>query len=40
MGVGLAIVRLILENHGTQIRVESELGKGSLFAFRLPIVKF
>jgi signal transduction histidine kinase len=37
-GVGLAIVRLILENHGSQIRVESEIGKGSTFSFDLPIV--
>jgi signal transduction histidine kinase len=38
-GVGLAIVRLILENHGSQIEVESEIGKGSVFSFNLPVVK-
>ncbi|MDZ4765215.1 MAG: HAMP domain-containing sensor histidine kinase [Chloroflexota bacterium] len=37
MGVGLAIVRLILENHTVQIALKSELGSGSIFAFALPI---
>lgn len=36
-GVGLAIVRLILERHDTKISVESEEGRGSMFTFRLPI---
>lgn len=36
-GVGLAIVRLILEKHNVEIRVESQLGKGSQFSFTLPI---
>lgn len=35
-GVGLAIVRLILEKHSVDIRVESELDKGSTFSFNLP----
>lgn len=39
LGVGLAIVRLILERHRTTIHVESELGKGSLFWFALPCVE-
>lgn len=38
-GVGLALVKLILDNHETQIQVTSELGKGSTFWFTLPIVK-
>jgi len=38
MGIGLAIVRLILDRHNTQIFVESEEGKGSKFWFELPIV--
>lgn len=38
-GVGLAIVRLILENHGSQIYVASALNQGSVFSFKLPIVK-
>ena len=36
-GVGLAIVRLILERHQANIHVESEEGHGSTFAFDLPI---
>jgi signal transduction histidine kinase len=34
-GLGLALVRLILEAHGTVMRVESEEGKGSSFSFPL-----
>jgi signal transduction histidine kinase len=36
-GVGLAIVRLILERHQSSIHVESEEGRGSTFTFKLPI---
>lgn len=39
MGVGLAIVKLILDNHNTQIMVESTLGIGSTFSFKLPSVE-
>ncbi len=35
-GVGLAIVRRIVENWGGEIAVESELGLGSKFTLRLP----
>lgn len=38
-GVGLAIVRLILDRHGTGIAVDSHQGKGSTFSFLLPAVK-
>lgn len=38
-GVGLALVKLILDNHESQIHVKSELGKGSTFWFTLPVVK-
>ncbi|MBZ0298845.1 MAG: HAMP domain-containing histidine kinase [Anaerolineae bacterium] len=38
-GVGLAIVRLILERHNSQIHVESEPGTGSLFWFTLPVAR-
>jgi signal transduction histidine kinase len=36
-GVGLAIVRLILDKHNVQIAVTSEIGAGSTFAFILPL---
>jgi signal transduction histidine kinase len=36
-GVGLAIVRLILDRHQVPIEVDSIEGKGSTFLFRLPI---
>lgn len=38
IGLGLAIVREILELHGSSIAVESQLGKGTTFRFTLPLV--
>jgi two-component system phosphate regulon sensor histidine kinase PhoR len=38
-GLGLAIVKHILEGHSTKAEVESTVGKGSVFSFKLQRVK-
>ena len=35
-GLGLSLVREIVEQHGGEVAVESELGQGSRFSFTLP----
>ena len=38
-GVGLAIVKRMIENYGGKVCLESELGQGSKFIFMLPKVR-
>ncbi len=36
-GLGLAVTKQLVELHGGQITVESQLGKGTIFSFTLPL---
>lgn len=37
VGIGLAVVKQIIEAHGSRVLVDSEPGKGSTFTLRLPV---
>ena len=37
IGLGLAITKSIIDAHGGQIAVSSELGRGTMFEVRLPL---
>jgi signal transduction histidine kinase len=37
LGLGMTIVKNIIEAHGGQIRVESEPGRGTKIVFQLPV---
>ncbi len=39
MGLGLTMVKEIIEAHGGQVQVESDLGKGSTFTVSLPVMQ-
>jgi signal transduction histidine kinase len=36
-GLGLSIVKGIVEAHGGNVRVESEVGEGTIFSFTVPL---
>jgi len=36
VGLGLRIVKYVMEAHGGEVRVKSELGKGSVFSLVFP----
>jgi signal transduction histidine kinase len=38
VGIGLAVVKQIIEAHGSRVLVDSEPGKGSTFSITLPVV--
>ena len=38
-GLGLAIVKHIAQRHGTELRIESTVGKGSRFALLFPATR-
>jgi signal transduction histidine kinase len=39
VGLGLALVKKIIEAHGSKVQVSSETGKGTLIKFQLPVLR-
>ena len=39
VGLGLALVKKIIEAHGSRVDVNSEAGKGTLITFKLPVIE-
>lgn len=38
-GIGLTLTKRIIEGHGSKLKVESHLGKGTRFSFTLPVLE-